>query len=146
MNVRRLLIVGLAVALLAPAGLLAQARGGGGGALLKELLPPRGYLQLTEEQRDAVRALAEDLRPVLEPLRDERQTIAEQLREALNSDSPDATEVGQLVIDQHEIGGQIRDELSAFGDAFRELLDAEQQVKWDNFLELRRLARRQANR
>ncbi len=142
MNARKLTLIALALVLLVPGALLARGTGG----LLKELLPPRGYLQLTEEQKDAARALAEDLRATLEPLREQREDLAQQLRDALDSDTPDATEVGQLVIDQRDLGQQIRDEMATFGEAFRAELDADQQVKWDNFLQLRRLTRRQSDR
>lgn len=153
MTLRRLTLIGLTLCLLTPMALLAQppdnpGNGGGngqgnGGGILRNILPPAGYLQLTDEQKDSVKALAEDLRAALEPLRAEGQSLSEQLRDALNADSPDATTVGQLTLDLRALGRQTRDELAAFEASFREVLDAEQQTKWDNFKELRRLQRRQ---
>ena len=149
MSFRKLTLIGLAFALLAPVALLAQppedVPGNPGRAPnhLRDLLPPPGYLQLTEEQQDIVRGLAEDLREVLEPLRDERRSLGQELRDALDADEPDPCLVGQLTIDLHDLGEQIRAELAATEEAFRAILDDEQQTKWDNFKELRRLTRRQ---
>ena len=153
MTLRKLTLIGLTLALLLPMTLLAQppdnpgnGNGNGdrgrGGSLVRELLPPPGYLQLTDEQKDATRALAEDLRAALEPIREEQRALAEDLRTALEADAPDATTVGQLTLDLRGLSQQSRDEIAAFADDFRDLLDAEQQTKWDNFVELRRLGRR----
>jgi Spy/CpxP family protein refolding chaperone len=86
--------------------------------------------------------MAKDLLAALEPLREAEKANRDALRTALQSDNPDATEIGRLVLDGRDVGEEIRDQMRAFADDFRDILDAEQQVKWDNFLELRRLQQR----
>lgn len=138
MTLRKLTLIGLTVALLAPLTLMAQGPGN-----LAKILPPPGYLMLTDEQKDSTRALAEDLRDSLAPVREQQRDLGQQLRDALAADSPDATIVGQLTLDLRALSQQSRAEIAAFGDAFRAILDADQQSKWDHFTELRRLQRRQ---
>ncbi len=115
---------------------------GSGAELLRQILPPAGYLQLTETQKESLRGLLRDLRDAVAPLREEMRILGEELHRALNADAPDPTLIGQLTLDLRALGGQVRDEIAAFEEAFRAILDPEQQTKWDNFKELRRLGRR----
>lgn len=151
MTLRKLTLIGLTVALImiTPMSLMAQGNGNGnggngngGGGILAEILPPPGYLKLTDEQKDSVRGLAEGLRTNLMPIREDQRALEQELRDALNADSPDATSVGQLTLDVRALAQQSRGEITAFGADFREILDDEQQVKWDHHTELRRLGRR----
>lgn len=153
MKSRKLTMIVLAAALVVPGALLAQGNGGGPpdgppgaapgqgpqGPSIRDLLPPPGYLQLTDEQKEAAKGIGADLRAAVEPIGEELRANREALRDAIGSDDPNATEIGQLVLDIRDLEGQIRDEVKAASDAFRDLLDANQQVKYDNFLELRRL-------
>ncbi len=103
----------------------------------RHLFPPPGYLDLTDEQIDAVEALREDLRARLDGVRDEGRALREQLRAALEGDAPDAARVGQLVIDLDAHRDQVR---AVFEDAesrLAALLTEEQLEKWENFKELR---------
>lgn len=148
MIAKKLTLIVLALALLVPVAALAQPGDGpedtahGRPGLLRQLLPPAGYLQLTDEQKDAVRDLVRELRDAVEPLREEQRTLGEQLRAELDSDAPDVNTVGQLTLDLHAVRDQIRDEVAAAEEAFRAILTPEQQTKWDNFKELRQLRRR----
>lgn len=152
MTLRKLILIALACALIAPLAVAQPpddpgngdggADRGRGAALLRQLLPPAGYLQLTDEQRESLRGLVRELRDAVEPLRQEMRTLGEDLHEALNADAPDPAEIGQLTLDLRALRGQIRDQIAAFGDAFRAILDPEQQAKWDHFRELRDLRRR----
>lgn len=154
MKSRKLTMIVLAAALVVPGVLLAQGNGDGPpdgppgaapgqgqgpGPGIRELLPPPGYLQLTDGQKEAAKGLAEDLRAAIEPIREELQAKREALRDAIEADDPNAAEIGQLVLDVRALEGQVRDEVKAAGDAFRDLLDTDQQLKYDHFLELRQL-------
>jgi len=155
MKSRKLTMIVLAAALVVPGVLLAQGQGNGAppdgppgaapgqgqgpGPGIRELLPPPGYLQLTDGQKEAAKGLAEDLRAALEPIGEELRAKREALRDAIESDTPNAAEIGQLVLGVRALEGQVRDEIRAVGDAFRDLLDADQRLKYDHFLELRRL-------
>ena len=140
---RRLTILFITLALLVPGALWAQGNGNGNAnAFSRENLPPRGYLKLTEAQKEAVGGLIEDLTAAVQPIREEEKAAREALRDAIDSDSPDATAIGELVLDVHALGGEARDEIRAFDEAFTDVLDAEQAAKYENFKELRRLAAR----
>ena len=149
MTPRKLALIGFAFLILVPiaAGAGPGDRPGGGpggegpGNAIREQLPPPGYLKLTDEQKDAVHGLAEDLRAALEPLRDEQRALHEELRENLESDAPNARRVGQLTIALHGFPVQLRAEFEVFDSAFRDLLSDEQLAKYENFRELKRLSR-----
>ncbi len=102
------------------------------------LLPPPGYLELTDEQSDAAQAIREEIRSTVEPIRDEMRALREQLEVAFDSGAPDATEVGQLAIDMHDHRQQLRTIRRDAESQFSALLSAEQLEKWGNFKELRR--------
>ena len=109
-------------------------RGRGPG---KGFLPPPGYLDLSDEQIEASRAIRESVRAEMEPLRDERRALREQLKTALEDENPDAAAVGQMVIEIHGLRGQTRTILENAEGQFSALLTAEQLEKWENFKELR---------
>ncbi|MEM7582983.1 MAG: Spy/CpxP family protein refolding chaperone [Acidobacteriota bacterium] len=102
------------------------------------LLPPSGYLELTEEQIDAAQAIREQTRDSIEPIRDEMRALRGQLKANFESGDPDATEVGQLMIDIHAQRQQLRTLREDAEGQFAALLTAEQLEKWENFKELRR--------
>lgn len=104
---------------------------------LRGIFPPPGYLDLTDEQIAAVEALIEGLRAELEPLREQSMNLHSELRTALESESPNAQTVGQLVIDSHALREQKKTIIESYVAQFEALLTAEQREKWENFRELR---------
>ena len=101
--------VGLALAV-AGAGTVAMAGEGGhrgshgrGGF--------RGFrgLDLTEEQRTQAKAIFEEQRKASEPQRAQMHELRKQMREQLDSGKADATAIGQLAIQTHAIGSQLRE-------------------------------------
>ena len=106
--------------------------GPGGG-----MIPPADYLDLSEEQAEAAQALREASRAQLDGVREETRALHEQLKATLDSESPDATIVGQLVIDIHALRQRVRAAHEDVESQFADLLDAEQLEKWENFKELR---------
>ncbi|MEM6454101.1 MAG: periplasmic heavy metal sensor [Acidobacteriota bacterium] len=135
---RTLLIALLIAALFAPIAFAAPGGGPGGpGGKLSRFFPPPGYLDLTEEQRDATRELIDALRAEIEPLRDQQRDLRSDLRDALDADSPNAETVGAAVIALHELRGSLRGLTDEAVQNFRTLLDADQQAKFDNYRELR---------
>lgn len=115
--------------------------GGRGMRELRHLLPPPGYLDLSEEQKEAVHELFEGLRSELEPLREQGKALREQLHDALESESPNAATVGQLMIDLHALKDQKRQIFPAYEERFASLLTPDQLSKWQTFRELRELRR-----
>jgi Spy/CpxP family protein refolding chaperone len=91
------------------------------------------FLGLTEEQEEqwkaAHKAHFEGLRPTFEKIRD----LREQMKAELEGEAPDATTVGGLMIQIHQLDGDLeagRDQLDA---TIREILTDEQQTKLDAF-------------
>lgn len=124
--------VGVVVAalLVGAAGAFAQALGPGEGGPGLEGPPAAGrFLELTEEQRDALRHAFEQRRPEVEALHEQMRENRKLLRDALESGNPDATSVGELVIEGHalqERGRALREESKA---ALEDLLTPEQKRK-----------------
>ena len=101
------------------------------------IIPPPGYLDLTEDQIEAAEALRDDARAQLEGVREQMQALREQMKAELDTDNPDAQTVGQLAIDIHNLRDRVRGVREDTEAQFAALLDAEQLEKWENFKELR---------
>jgi len=124
--------VGLALAV-AGAGTVAVAgegghrgshgRGGPGGF--------RGFrgLDLTEEQRTQAKAIFEEQRKASEPQRAQMHELRSQMREQLDSGRADATAIGQLAIQTHAIGQQLREARERSHERFVAILTPEQKAK-----------------
>jgi Spy/CpxP family protein refolding chaperone len=95
------------------------------------------YLELTDDQRESLRGLAERHRADVEPLFAERRDLHAELRQLVEQPSPDPAAIGRLVL---ELAGQ-REAVRASREAFAGELDAvlvgEQKVKWQHLRELR---------
>ncbi len=117
-----------------------QGRGPGRG-----MFPPPGYLDLTDEQIEATKAIRESMRAEMEAGREEQGALHEELKAMLDGDNPDAATVGQLVIELHGMRQQKRVIIEDAESRFGALLTAEQLEKWENFKELRK-GRRQHRR
>lgn len=116
-----------------------QGRPGGRGRGMgsHSLLPPPGYLDLSEAQREAAKSIREAARSEMEANREESSALRQQLKAELDSETPDAMNVGRLTIDLHQLrqsAGAIREQVEA---EFGLILSAEQLEKWENFKELR---------
>lgn len=99
------------------------------------------YLRLTPEQVVQQRQLVQALRADLDPLREQRRALREDLRAALDGGSPDACAVGAIVVDLSELRGQIRAELEEFDDAFSAILTPQQLARYEALKEAVRLLR-----
>jgi Spy/CpxP family protein refolding chaperone len=99
------------------------------------------YLRLTPEQVQQQRQLVQALRADVEPLREQRKALRDDLRAALEGGSPDACAVGAIVVDLSELRGQIRGELEEFDDAFSDILTPEQLARYEALKEAVRLLR-----
>lgn len=115
---------------------------GGPGATGESLFRHLGFLadflELTDEQIEEARLLAEDLKAALQPLREQARATRREVRAALGEDNPDPTRVGTLVIDQHRLRQEMKALVTAAVEDFRALLTSEQQELLDRFRESRR--------
>lgn len=88
-------------------------------------------LDLTEDQKAGAKKLHEEIFAKSEPLMEQHSQQMEAVHALLNSDNPDATEVGTKMIEAHGYMKQIR-ALHEDGMArFSTLLTAEQKTKFD---------------
>jgi len=83
-------------------------------------------LDFTEEQFAELEVLLEEHRETTRPIHGEIRALDRQLKAALEEGTAGATEIGQIVLDKHALGGQLRDSQHALQDSFRALLTEEQ--------------------
>ncbi len=137
MTYRKLALFTLALAVLLPLAASAEPGGDRHRGSGRGLLPPPGYLDLSEEQVEATQALREAVREDVQAQREQTRALRDQLEAALANGSPDATEVGQLVIELHQQKEARRSARESIESQFTALLTEEQLEKWENFKELR---------
>lgn len=123
--------VGLALAV-AGAGTVAIAGEGGHRGHHGRGAPGfRGFraLDLTEEQKTQAKAIFEEQRKAGEPQRAQMHELRTQMREQLASGNADATAIGQLAIQTHAIGSQLREARERGHERFVAILTPEQKSK-----------------
>ena len=86
-------------------------------------------LDLTEEQRASFKQLAEEHHKAVQPLRQQERELRQQIRQQLEGGNADATTIGQLTIQAHSIGKQLRESHAALMERFEGLLTPEQKAK-----------------
>ena len=141
MRRRPLLFAAAFAALLWVPALAAAAPARGPAQILSNPRLLARYLRLTPEQVLQQRQLVQALRADLDPLREQRRALREDLRAALDGGSPDACAVGAIVVDLSELRGQIRAELEEFDDAFSAILTPQQLARYEALKEAVRLLR-----
>ena len=100
-----------------------HGRGGPGGF--------RGFraLDLTEEQRTQAKAIFDEQRKASEPQRAQMHELRTQMREQLDSGKADPTAIGQLAIQAHAIGQQLREARERGHERLLAILTPEQKAK-----------------
>ena len=104
-------------------------RGGGRGMDIPSERRLSRILDLTDEQKEKVKSLREEARASLERLGEERQERWEQLKAALDADTPDPLRVGELIIARRDGREEIRAIYESNRDSFRAILTEEQIAK-----------------
>jgi Spy/CpxP family protein refolding chaperone len=128
MKIRTLLVT----AALSASTLLAQpgpGRGPRGEANLDSL---KQVLELTDQQVTDLKAARQtffenELRPIMEQVREKRQALREEIRQ----DSPNASIVGQLQVEIAELGNQAKAKRAEHAEQLRATLTDAQRVKLD---------------
>ncbi len=95
------------------------------------------FLDLTEAQKESAEAIFEATLAEVEPIREARRERHQELRTLLDGDSPEAGEVGSLVIANHAARDQVRAIHEAAFAEFKDLLTVEQLEKLERFEERR---------
>jgi Spy/CpxP family protein refolding chaperone len=96
------------------------------------------YLGLTDQQKASWRALEQQQREQMKPLRDEGRDLRLKLRQALGTEAPDATAVGEATLALKAHREKARAQREAFEQQRRALLSPEQQQKLDAMKAARR--------
>jgi len=125
-------IVATAAALAVAGSLSAQPAQGPRGERMGPRRPMERmarYLELTEQQKEQARQLREAQRPQMEALREKMRDNHQRLRQALESETPDATLVGELTLEQHRLRAQGKAQRDEMQRAFKALLTPEQVTK-----------------
>ena len=130
-------VVGLAAT--GAAVLYAQSEDGPGG--------PRGWhgrggfglmrmargLDLTVEQKESFKALADEHRQAVEPLWQKHRELRQEIRKQLDAGNTDAQTVGQLTIDAHQVAQEMAESRKQVKEKFEALLTPEQKTKLEQF-------------
>lgn len=158
---RPLLCLGLLAALVAAPWAVAQPPGAGHGpgfdaghrdhrghGRLHDLRFLARFLELTDQQIEQARALHESAGSQTQPIREELRATRGELKELLDTESPDPTRVGQLVLEGRDLRGELRQAREALFEDFRAILTPEQLEKLETLKEAReaRRERRKARR
>jgi periplasmic protein CpxP/Spy len=88
-------------------------------------------LDLTEAQKDQLKALHEQQREAMKPAMEQQKALRDQIRQALESANPDATRIGQLEIQAHRLRQQMKAEHEKMRDSFVNILTPEQKAQWE---------------
>ncbi len=110
------------------------AQAGGPGFMLPRIARA---LDLSDAQVEQARALLDDLAATVQPLREQGRTLHQEIGELLDADSPDATAIGEKVIEGYALREQERAAHEDFQTAFEALLTPAQQEKWDLLKDVR---------
>ena len=149
MKRNRIFFLVTAMALMVALAAMAQAPGRMGGQGARGPMQGAGdgrlggpqflakYLELTEAQIVQWRTFQEQARTEAAPLAELRRANGEKIRTALEN-APNATTIGELVIANHQIGGQVQAIRDAAQAKLVGILTPEQKVKFDKYLELRK--------
>lgn len=86
-------------------------------------------LELTEEQKTAVKPLHEELRAQSEPIMEQVHQQMEELHALLDTANPNPTEVGNKAITAHQTRAQLKALHDEFKTKFTALLTEEQKAK-----------------
>ena len=104
------------------------------------------YLELTDSQKEEAKALFEAHREAIRPIHEEMKALGEELRALLDSDSPDATAVGEAVLALQALRERAATAREGVVDDLRGILTTSQQVKLDHLLEILELQRDRGRR
>ncbi len=128
------MILVLAAAFLSSGLARAQDRGGRGGGSLVPHQMVLEHLGITDPgQLEQINQLEEAAKTDLGILREEQQEYRDQLRTLLDTEDPNPTEVGILVISARNTGKDIRSIWQSYREQFKLLLTSEQLTAWEEF-------------
>ena len=100
-------------------------------------------LNLTDDQKAQLKSLREQQREAMKPVFEQQRALREQIRTALDAAKPDATRIGQLEIQSHQLRLQMKAEHEKAMAAFVNVLTPEQKAQWEKMQQEREQRRQQ---
>jgi len=97
------------------------------------------FLDLTVDQKAALKSQREEARKTLQPLMEEQRRLRQELRTALEAEGADATAVGNLMLSIQKQRQELRSLRKGFEDQRLALLTPEQQTKLEAFKAARQM-------
>ena len=134
-----LVVLGAGMAVAAQPAAKRGARGPEGPRFERAREAMVDFLGLTEAQQESWKSLREEARKTFEPLMQEQRRLHQELRAALESGSPDATAVGNLMISLHKQRQEMQSLHKSFEERRLAVLTPEQQTKLEAFQEARKM-------
>lgn len=134
----RAVIVAIALAGMLTAGVAVAQKGKGmpgGFGIAKFYRAALAKLDLSQDQKDKIKALVEAERPVLEALAQQRKDDAEALRTAADAAQPDPASVGAAFLKVRADGLALRAEVNKLHDSIVALLTPEQKAAFEAYLD-----------
>ena len=95
-------------------------------------------LNLTDDQKAQLKSMREQQREAMKPVFEQQRALREQIRAALESAKPDATRIGQLEIQSHQLRLQMKAEHEKAMAAFANVLTPEQKAQWEKMRQERK--------
>lgn len=96
------------------------------------------YLELTDEQIASAKTIFDDARTAAQPIHQAQMDLRDQLATLLDSENPDPTEVGNLVLELHANRESVKAIFDAAIEDFKALLTADQLAKFEKLQDIRR--------
>jgi Spy/CpxP family protein refolding chaperone len=88
-------------------------------------------LNLTEAQREQLKAMHQQQREALKPVMEQQRQLREQIEQALAAGNADASRIGQLTIQSYQLRQQMKAEREKARAAFVNVLTPEQKAQWE---------------
>ena len=105
---KRIFSVVLAALLVTALSSVAVAQGHAGQGTMARMARLKIYLALTDKQAADIQALLKTHQTAAFPIRQDLRARAQELQNALDAAQPNAAAIGQLVIAQHSLKGQLQ--------------------------------------
>ena len=122
----------VAILSIAAGAVWAQPGGGRGGNGIRAVL---AKLDLTQEQKDRIKKIAEDGRPAVREARDRMRADRDSMRTLMESSSPDPTALGNAMLKVKASRVAMQAEMKKMKDATVAVLSPEQRIKFETYLD-----------
>lgn len=110
-------------------------RGDEGARMERHLGRMAEHLELTESQIIAIQEIMESRHETMPAHREAMQDLHDQMKEALEAETADATEIGRLMLQKKAMQDEMKDQREATHAQILDLLDEEQRATFEAMIE-----------